>query len=511
MILLIHNNNVVTQVFEDHQEHNNSIHIGQKTTKVLLSVAELYPQKLIMWCHDVYKDDINTSGINSIFHHKRILATYTPDDKEYLPESIGYIERSYFLKIKKDVSYPTWIMNNAVGGIHASVILNLKKELNFNTNFNYFLNALAKRAMVEGLFCYSEPKLLRKGTLIKLETKQASIYQLFKFVKQHYKWVWIFFMSICLVIYEKKLVILPILRSLFYRKLNTNFNLEAIKIQSKRKLIDKREIDVIIPTIGREKYLYNVLKDFSKQTILPKNIIIVEQNSEVNSKSKLDYLTNQDWPFKIKHHFINKLGVCNARNLALKEVKSEWVFLGDDDNRFEPNLIEDLFKNIETTGNKVGTTVYLQPHEKQTYFKTAQTGIFGAGNSILRSDLLKNVSFNTKFEFNYGEDNEFGMQLRTLGEDVIFYSKVKIKHLKAPIGGYRTKFKQLWAEEAIQPKPSPTIQLLNQTYFTKKQIKGYKMVLFFRLFKSNFIFSPFKQIACFKKQWEQSLHWSTKL
>ncbi len=58
-----------------------------------------------------------------------------------------------------------------------------------------------------------------------------------------------------------------------------------------------KDIDVLIPTIGRKPFLYDVLKDLSKQTILPKNVIIIEQNPLAGSTSELDYLQDKNWPF----------------------------------------------------------------------------------------------------------------------------------------------------------------------------------------------------------------------
>ena len=59
-------------------------------------------------------------------------------------------------------------------------------------------------------------------------------------------------------------------------------------------MVDEATIDVVIPTIGRKKYLYDVLCDLRKQTHLPKNVIIVEQNLLLDSKSELDFLQNDD-------------------------------------------------------------------------------------------------------------------------------------------------------------------------------------------------------------------------
>ncbi len=511
MIIIVHKNDRTTRCLDEDKQVVEAIAIGDSVTKTLNTIAKGYPKNLIIWCDEAYIEYLNIEALSNIFHHKRILSSYNPSSNNFLPEQIGYVERSFFMKIKEEVTYPTWIMSSSVGGIYAEVINNLKTELNFKSSFDYFLNSLAKQGMVEGLFCYSEPNLLlKKNNEIAIKST-ASTYTLFKFVKQHYKWVWVFFLFMAYTIFEKKLKVLPLLKSLFYKQLSTDFKLQDISVTSTKTVIENREVDVIIPTIGRKQYLHDVLKDLSNQTLKPKNVIIVEQNPKEDSVSELDFINTKEWTFNIKHIFTNKTGVCNARNLALAEVTSEWTILGDDDNRFSNTLIEDLFSRLEQHGATVGTTVYLQPNEVQTYLKTAQTSIFGAGNSIVKSHVLDDVKFNMAYEFNYGEDNDFGMQLRQLGHDVIYFADVKITHLKAPIGGYRTKVQQLWANDNFQPKPSPTIQLLHQTYFTKQQQLGYKLLLGLRSYKNSAIKQPIKYISHFKKQWASSLYWCGQL
>ncbi len=187
--------------------------------------------------------------------------------------------------------------------------------------------------------------------------------------------------------------------------------MNSIVVQSSKEVVCEATIDVIIPTIGRKIYLYDVLKDLALQTHLPKQVIIVEQNPMEGSESELDYLKNENWPFKIKHTFTHQAGACNARNLALSKVESEWVFLNDDDNRFEANLIKKTIENIIKYGEKCITTSYIQPHEKSQHFSVHQTGIFGSGNSFVKTELLRKVSFDKALEFGYGEDTDFGLQL----------------------------------------------------------------------------------------------------
>ena len=513
MIKIIHDDNNVIKVLRNEIPLDITTHKNKSITTSLLIIAKNYPNALIIWCHKDYQNNINEQSLISIFHHKKILASYNPQNIEYLPRQIGYVEYSYYLKIKKDVTYPTWQMSSCVGGIYADVINHLKDDINLKDEFDYFLISLAKRAMTEGLFCYSEPKLIiKKDGNNDTPRKTASNNELFKFVKEHYKWFWVFFLSICFIIYEKRLSsILLLFSSLFYKRRNSLSNLEKINVKSNRKFTIEKEVDVIIPTIGRKKYLYQVLKDLSKQTILPKNVIIIEQNPNHGATSNLDYLTNQEWPFHIKHKFTNQAGVCNARNLALKKLESEWCFFADDDIRFRNDLIENSFNKIQTYGISVLNFLCLQEHQKQDNFKLAQTTIFGSGCSFVKTSTIEVLKFDMAYEFGFGEDSDFGMQIREKGGDVIFIPDIKVTHLKAPIGGFRTKINQKWDNDIIQPKPSPTIYHLHEKYFTDYQLKGYKLSLSLRYYKSQNIKNPFKYIKYFNKQWGRSKYWSSRL
>jgi len=244
---------------------------------------------------------------------------------------------------------------------------------------------------------------------------------------------------------------------------------------------------------------------------LPKNVIVVEQNPLENSVSELDYLTNQEWPFQIKHTFTHQSGVCNARNIALSQVESEWVFFADDDIRFDQLFLEKSFQIIKKLGIAVLNYLCLLPEQAQTFFKISQTDIFGSGSSMVKATALKKARFDMAYEFGFGEDSDFGMQLRHKGYDVVFIPDIKITHLKAPIGGFRTKVKQLWADDKIQPKPSPTIMMLYQTYFTDSQLLGYKLLLSIRNYKNSTIKNPISYIKLYKKQWLISQFWSEKL
>jgi GT2 family glycosyltransferase len=509
MIILYHNGVTVVEL-----ANATTFNIDKASRKsiasVLIEVAKNYPEEVLVWCHQSFKEELNISEIEKVLHHKKVALSYNPSDDSFLDSAIGYIDASLFIQINKAVSFPTWQMSSVVGCVHTQVLLVLDAAIPLDSNFDYFLSSLGKLLMPKGLLCYSEPRLLNNRT--KSIPTKISQYTLFRFVKQHYRTRWVFLLLLNLFLYERKFSFLPCLFSLFYKNRNkVNINLDGIKVQSSRKVVDKATVDVIIPTIGRKTYLYDVLKDFSKQTLLPNKIVIVEQNPEAGRTSELDYLTNEKWPFEIQHIFTNQAGACNARNLALNETQSEWVFLADDDNRFEATLVSDIFSKIEQYGNEVVTTSYPQKNEIKKYTKVVQWPTFGAGNSFVRRAILSNVKFNKAFEFGYGEDGDFGMQLRNLGYDVLYLPEPEILHLKAPVGGFRTQPVLQWHQDSVQPKPSPTIMLYQILHNTKAQTNSYKTILFFKYYRHQKIKNPIRYYFYFQKQWKKSVFWANEL
>ncbi|NNC50928.1 MAG: glycosyltransferase family 2 protein [Flaviramulus sp.] len=508
MIYIIHKNNEALKIL-DSQFQAIDFDITRSIKTTIFKLAEKFPEEKIIWCHEAYETIINEAQIGLIFHHKFILASYKISKHNFIPDTIGYIDQSVFLNVKKDVSYPTWLMSSDIGGVSSQFLNSISNENIRSDNFDYFLNSMAKIAMIQGLFCYSEPNLLKSKPSVIIEGNRSSNYQLFQFVKQHYKWVWVWMLALCFFIYEKKVVLFPLLKSLSYKRLN--FKIKEVDIHSKKQVVDSNEIDVIIPTFGRKKYLHDVLKDLSCQTLLPRNVIIIEQNPLQCSISELDFLKTESWPFNIDHLFTHQTGVCNARNLALKKVCSEWVFFSDDDCRFDNDLIENALKTAQQYGVLAIMTACLQKGEKLLFNNIHQTGIFGSGNSFVKTKFLKNLSFDMALEFGYGEDFDFGMQLRNNGVDIVYSPDIKITHLKAPFGGFRAPVNHLWDNDHIQPKPSPTILYTFLKHYTEKQLLNYKLVLFLRLIRKESIFNYYYFFKEFKLKWNASLFWAKKL
>ena len=509
MIIIYHDGNKVVGVANaDSSPMDKANNLSIAGFLVLL--AKECPGAILVWCHADLKEQLNVSEIEQLFHHKKLLFSYNPYQGEFLGKSIGYVEESPFIKANKLMTFPTWQMSSEVGGICAEVLLALNDEIPFDKNFDYFLCSLAKLGMQKGLLCYSEPKFLKQNP-DSIPTK-TSLYTLFRFVKQHYRARWVLLLLMNLILYERKFPVLPFLFSLFHKNRNkAKIDLESIKVKSLKRVINKRTIDVIIPTIGRSDYLFDVLKDFSKQTHLPNKIIIVEQNSVEGSKTELEYIKKEQWPFEIEHFFTHQSGACNARNMALEHIENEWVFLADDDIRVEVDFMQKALDRINDFGAKAVTLKCFQKGEIQTNTAVFQWSTFGSGCSLVFAESLKNCKFRMGYEFGFGEDGDFGMQLRNQGCDVLYLPEPKILHLKAPVGGFRTTPVLQWQNDDVQPKPSPTIMLYQILHNTKEQTLGYKTILFFKYYTHQKIKNPIRYYGNFQRQWERSVFWANKL
>jgi len=484
---------------------------GKPMTVALMDAASEMPEEIVVWCDERLSDYLNLDEIVKLLHHKRLMFSYNSSQTNFLTPVIGFCEEgSPFVPIKYDVQYPTWQMSAQAGLVHAEVLNAFAPCLFAADGFDYFLNSFAKRAMRSGLLCYSQPSLL-KPDAPKIISKTAGTFGIFKFVRQHYRMRWTSLLLLDILIFKRKFPVLPYLCCLFYKKRKSDIHAFAdIPVASQRNIIGTGELDVIIPTIGRKEHFYNVLKDLAAQTYLPKRVIIVEQNPVTGSVSELDFLTSEKWPFVIDHVFTHRTGACAARNVALMRTESEFVFMADDDIRFAPGLIEQVFHYFRLTGNEVIQAEGPQPNETIKDTEIVQHPVLGSGWVFLKQQCLDGVWFNPGFEFGYGEDKDFGMQLRNKGFDILLVPFVHVLHLKAPMGGFRVKPTHAWKDEPVQPKPSPTVMLHMLRNMTEEQVQGYKVVYFFKNFGKRSK-NPFKDFSKFRKAWNRSVYWANEL
>jgi hypothetical protein len=485
----------------------------------LLELAENYPEELIVWCEQCFETGIHKVKWQEIFKNPLILASYSCSGRVFLPEAISFVDTSVFTKIRREVPFVTWIMSGDRGGLYAKTLLAFK-EINIPVDhFDYFLSSLARKGIQHGLLTYSHSRLSFSSKIP--ETKYSNENDhLYDFVKAHYRKRWLMLLFIQQLIYQKEMPVLSLISAVFKRKTS---NFKSIVVLSNNNIYstsnkknsnsnnNNKSVDVLIPTIGRKEYLYDVLIDLSKQTLLPQKVIIVEQNPEPDSLTQLDYLTTEEWPFAIEHTFIHKAGACHARNIALEKVTAEWVFFADDDLRIPIDFLANACDFIAASETKAFTVSCLREGEREPIKQVVQWRTFGSGCSFVKAACLQDLRFDLAFEGGFGEDADFGMQLRNKGVDVLYNPFLKLIHLKAPVGGFRHTVKHPWDDEKFPPKPSPTVMVYQLKHASQVQRCGFKTILFLKFFFRQSNKNPFTYFRSMQKRWKTSIKWANIL
>lgn len=510
MKILIHN--CSENLIEIHSNNDKSISVNNLNyISALWEIAERFPEELIIWCDERIFDKLNIDGIEKEFHHDLLMVSYSCYS-EYLPPAIGYIDQMPFVHVNYNVRFGTWRMSTDVGGIKGKTLTKFKDLFEKETNLGFLLNSIAKIGLENGLFCYSSPNLVLNPEVAKKREIKGDISNLFRFVYSHYSTIWTSILFWCFIRKEKKVPVISFFSAYFHNKFFRKvIELRDITIESTIREDTTDRIDVIIPTIGRKEELKQVMYDLRMQTLTPYQVLIIEQKPEQDSTSDLNDLIREDWPFKVIHIFTNRIGVCNARNLGLEKVVSDWVFLCDDDNRIPVDVLRKSLAEIRRLGVNMINTAYRQPDESIIFRKIKQWGTFGAGNSIVKREFITGLSFSKTFEHGYGEDKDFGMQLRNNGCDIIYNPFIEIIHLKAPIGGFRVKKSFEWESALPKPKPSPTVMAYILKYFTVEQVYGYKVSMFLKYYSNQKTKNPLVYLSLMNKSWKNSVYWATQL
>ena len=479
MIVLFHSNNIVI----DCQNCVSDV-IGRPIVGVIQDIAAKNVKTRIAWVENSLRLAVNYELLASCRDSE--LYYFNPKKSEFIPEELGWIDfKSAFLKINKGVRYASWQVSSCVGSVWSEVINSFQWN-DESTNFSYFCSILGFQSLKAGLHTWSLPELVNAEVNTKVSSEISKV-EFFKFVRNNYtkKQYWLLLISYML--FQRKILLLPFIKNYFFVKKSIHLN-EHLGQQCKPNVINC-SVDVIIPTLGRESYIIDTLMDLNTQTLLPKQVIIVEQIAPGNEDFAYKFLETTNWKFEIVHLVIKELGACNARNLAMQYIKSDWTFLADDDIRLLPETLagvisylnENEIFSASLSSYKKGETI---DEMKRPFFWSE----FSSGCSLVKSSFLEGLQFRKCFEFGFGEDTDFGFQLRQRGCSVIYYNKFPVYHLKAPIGGFRTKFMRSWSRDLIKPVPEPTIHLCALMNYNTYQIKGFQLFYTLKDFNRLMIF-----------------------
>ena len=107
-------------------------------------------------------------------------------------------------------------------------------------------------------------------------------------------------------------------------------------------------VSVVIATINREKELKLCINSINSQTILPKEIIIVDDGN-LNPENIKQVIADD---IAYKYHRKDKPSLSASRNMGAELAESELILFLDDDMILEPNYIEEIINVFANDKNK---------------------------------------------------------------------------------------------------------------------------------------------------------------
>lgn len=216
----------------------------------------------------------------------------------------------------------------------------------------------------------------------------------------------------------------------------------------------RNKISVIIPTKDRQESLRRCLRSFVRQSVLPDEIVVVDNNSSDQTKEVVKYFEKY---LPIKYVFEKKIGIPHARNSGIDNSTHQILAFIDDDCEADKNWIS-IIRKSQKLGDVVlqGRSVNALPNNlvaEVMYFSSEKGVRLSLSESILSKQKhkgrrlirefldTKNLVIPKKFlivlrqvfdpdfsPFNAGEDTELGFRLSQHNINTVYLPEMIVRH-----------------------------------------------------------------------------------
>ena len=218
------------------------------------------------------------------------------------------------------------------------------------------------------------------------------------------------------------------------------------------------QITVVVPTLNRNKYLVETVRQVLNDKFQDLELIVVDQSDEHDEETTKFFANNTDE--RLRYFVVTPKSGVAAKNFALHRAKAGIVIFLDDDIVLDPGCLTVHFEayarhpDIGGTGGRVkqkGIPVTntllrfdkyaLSGYNSFNYTKGEYTDTVPGGNmSVKRDEAIRVGGFDTNFlRSQHREESEFSARYFREGNKFYFEPKASITHLAAPYGGTRIK------------------------------------------------------------------------
>lgn len=249
-------------------------------------------------------------------------------------------------------------------------------------------------------------------------------------------------------------------------------------------LQEASSVSVLIPTIDRYPYLETMLEQLARQSIPPREVIVVDQTPLDRRRHDLEEAF-PDLPLQVIQ--LPEPGQCTSRNAGLRALRGEQVLFLDDDDEVADDLVESHLRRLIPTGidASCGGVDERDSGPPPVEFRHRQvSGVFPTNNTMLRVAALRSSGlFDPAFDRGARADHDLGMRLYLSGALLMFDPDVRVFHHRAPQGGLRThgarRTTRATSRRTLSGRdlPSVTQFYLHMRYFSPVQCRESERVL----------------------------------
>lgn len=219
------------------------------------------------------------------------------------------------------------------------------------------------------------------------------------------------------------------------------------------------KLSVIIPNYNGIQYMKGCLESLEKQTMKEFETIVVDNGSQDGSIEFIE----KEYPWVRIVPLKENYGFCGAVNIGIREAKTDYVLLLNNDTEAEPEFVEQLYQGIRQKSNAFsGGAMMVQFHDRnriddagdeysalgwayargkgkpvEKYEKEKKVFSACAGAAIYRKKLIQELGYLDEEHFAYLEDMDLGYRARIAGYENWYFPKAKVYHIGSGTTGSR--------------------------------------------------------------------------
>jgi succinoglycan biosynthesis protein ExoM len=206
----------------------------------------------------------------------------------------------------------------------------------------------------------------------------------------------------------------------------------------------RQQVSICVPTFQRNDRLLAVLQDLARQTRLPDQVVVVDNDPGGGAKAVVEQYRAAGQPFRVDYDVQPVPNIAITRNRTVELATGDWMAFIDDDERAPPNWLWELLHAAEVF-HADGVLAPVEPQVPPSAPGWIRRGRFyewphqpeGAqvpldcmrfGNVLLRSDRLRaeNGPFDSRYGLTGGEDTDLLVRLVHKGAKIVWSEKAPV-------------------------------------------------------------------------------------